>query len=84
MHDDPIITLNMLITDPKSVRWDERVKAGKATINGVDIADKAQEAMELAKKIVEFRAEPTVKAIKKADRQQGHAAPAAARDAAVD
>src|SRR5687767_3921995 len=34
LHDDPIITLNMFITDPKSVRYDERVKAGKATING--------------------------------------------------
>ena len=35
MHDDPIITLNMFIDDPNSVRFDERVKAGKATINGV-------------------------------------------------
>ena len=31
MHDDPIITLNMFIDDPKSIRCDERVKAGKAT-----------------------------------------------------
>ena len=36
MHDDPIITLNMFIDDPNSVRYDERVKAGKATINGVE------------------------------------------------
>ena len=35
MHDDPIITLNMFIDDPNSVRFNERVKAGKATINGV-------------------------------------------------
>ena len=26
MHDDPVITLNMFITDPKSVRYEERVK----------------------------------------------------------
>ena len=39
MHDDPIITLNMFIDDPNSVRYDARVKAGKATINGVNIAD---------------------------------------------
>ena len=44
LHDSPGITLNMMLTDPKSVRWDERVKAGKATINGVSIADKDQVA----------------------------------------
>jgi creatinine amidohydrolase/Fe(II)-dependent formamide hydrolase-like protein len=65
LHDDPGITLNMLITDPKSVRWEQRVKAGKATINGVSIADRAK-SLELAKKIVDMRATNTVEAIKKA------------------
>jgi creatinine amidohydrolase/Fe(II)-dependent formamide hydrolase-like protein len=55
MHDDPIITLNMFIDDPNSVRYDGRVKAKKATINGVDISDRRKNT-ELAKKIVEFRA----------------------------
>ena len=64
MHDDPIITLNMFIDDPKSVRFDERVKAGKATINGVNVADRAKNT-ELAKKIVEFRANHTIEAINK-------------------
>lgn len=64
MHDDPIITLNMLIDDPNSVRYDARVKAGKASINGVSIADRAK-AMEAAKKIVEFRATQTIAAIEK-------------------
>ena len=64
MHDDPIITLNMFIDDPNSVRYNERVKAGKASINGVNIADKAKNT-ELAKKIVEFRATKTVEAINK-------------------
>jgi hypothetical protein len=62
MHDDPIITLNMFIDDPKSVRFDERVKVGKAKINGVDISDR-KKSTELAKKIVEFRADATIKAI---------------------
>src|SRR5262245_57356575 len=53
MHDDPIITLNMFIDDPESVRWAERVKAGKASINGISIADKAKNT-DLAKKIVDF------------------------------
>ena len=56
MHDDPIITLNMFIDDPNSVRYNERVKAGKATINGVNVADKAKNTA-LAKQIVEFRAD---------------------------
>jgi len=70
LHDDPIITLNMFITDPKSVRYDERVKAGKASINGVSIADRAKN-MELAKKIVDFRATTTVEAINKAIANKG-------------
>lgn len=65
LHDDIGITLNMLVTDPKSVRWDQRVKAGKASINGVSIADQ-KKAMENGKKIVEFRSTQTVNAIKKA------------------
>ena len=64
MHDDPIITLNMFIDDPNSVRSDARVKAKKATINGVDISDRKKNT-ELAKKIVEFRATRTVEAINK-------------------
>jgi creatinine amidohydrolase len=64
MHDDPIITLNMFIDDPNSVRYDARVKAGKASINGVSIADRKKNT-ELAKKIVEFRANHTIEAINK-------------------
>jgi creatinine amidohydrolase/Fe(II)-dependent formamide hydrolase-like protein len=64
MHDDPIITLNMFIDDPKSVRFDERVKAGKASINGISIADRAK-ATAQAKQIVEFRATKTIEAINK-------------------
>jgi len=70
MHDDPIITLNMFIDDPKSVRYDERVKAGKASIDGVSIADRAV-ATDLAKKIVAFRADHTIAAINKAIAAKG-------------
>jgi creatinine amidohydrolase/Fe(II)-dependent formamide hydrolase-like protein len=65
LHDDPGIALNMFVTDPKSIRWEERVKAGKATIDGVSLGDKAKN-LELARKIVEMRATNTVDAIKKA------------------
>ena len=72
LHDDPGITMNMFITDPKSVRWDARVKAGKATINGVSIADKTK-TLETARKIVDMRATNTVAQIKKAIANKGKA-----------
>ncbi len=70
LHDDPVISLNMFITDPSSVRYDARVKAGKASFNGVSIADKAS-ALAIAKKIVELRSDATVAAIKKAIANKG-------------
>jgi creatinine amidohydrolase len=65
LHDDPTITMNMMVTDPQSVRWDARVKAGKATIDGVSIADR-DKAIAIGKEIVAFRAEVTAAAIRKA------------------
>jgi creatinine amidohydrolase/Fe(II)-dependent formamide hydrolase-like protein len=70
LHDDPIITMNMMMADPNSVRWEPRVKAGKATINGVSIADKAK-ALEIGKRIVDFRADVTVAKIKEAIANKG-------------
>lgn len=70
LHDDPGITMNMMVTDPNSVRVDQRIKAGKATINGVSIADKAK-AIEIGKKIVEMRATNTAAAIRKAIENKG-------------
>ena len=64
LHDDPIITLNMFATDPKSIRYEERVKANKATINGFSVADRKKNA-ELAKEIIEFRTQYTIDAINK-------------------
>lgn len=63
LHDDPGITMNMMVADPESVRWSARVEAGKATINGVSIADK-EKALEIGRKIVEMRTANTVAAIK--------------------
>ena len=72
LHDDPGISMNMMITDPQSIRWNARVKAGKATINGVSLADKTK-TLETAKKIVDMRATNTVAAIKKAIANRGRA-----------
>ncbi|MGH9202702.1 MAG: creatininase family protein [Vicinamibacterales bacterium] len=62
-HDDFQITAEMMVVDPTSVRLQERIAAGKASINGVPIAP-AEKAIEWGKKIVDYRAEITVKAIR--------------------
>ena len=58
LHDDPVIALNMFHADPRSVRFDERVAAGFASINGVSLADRVK-SLEYARQIVGFRAEST-------------------------
>jgi len=65
LHDSPGITLNMMLTDPNSVRWEARVKAKKATINGVDISN-LNRSREWARAIVDARATRTVDLIKQA------------------
>ncbi len=65
LHDSPGITLNMLLTEPNSVRWEARVKAKKATINGVDISN-LNRSREWARAIVDARAARTVDLIKQA------------------
>ncbi|MEO7998554.1 MAG: creatininase family protein [Gemmatimonadaceae bacterium] len=75
LHDDPEITFNMLIDDPNSVRLEQRIKAGKATINGVSLTDKKKN-LEWAKEVVAFRTETTISAINKAIANKGTLPPA--------
>ena len=63
LHDDPVITLNMFIDDPASVRYEERLKTRQAHINGFSIADRDR-AMDLAREIVQFRARVTSERIR--------------------
>ena len=58
LHDNPTITLNMMLDDPRSVRWAKRVAARQASIDGVSIADLGT-SLELAKKVVAARAART-------------------------
>jgi creatinine amidohydrolase/Fe(II)-dependent formamide hydrolase-like protein len=79
IHDEYGLTAVMMASDPKIVRYDERVAAKKATINGIDIAPKDR-TIEMGKKIVEFRATVGAEAIRKA---LAAPAPAAAAPAAA-
>lgn len=65
LHDDPVITLNILADDPRAVRYDDRVKAGKATIDGFSLADRRR-AERLGREIVAYRAALTAEAIRRA------------------
>ena len=64
-HDDIWVTAMMMVTDPSSVRYHERVTADLASINGVPITP-MEDAIELGKKMVAFRATYTANAIRAA------------------
>lgn len=55
IHDSFGITSLMMVTDPTVVRYDERVEAGLARINGVPIAPREQ-TIEIGRKLVAYRA----------------------------
>jgi creatinine amidohydrolase/Fe(II)-dependent formamide hydrolase-like protein len=65
LHDDFAITSMMTAIDPETVRFDQRVAAGKTTINGVSILPK-EHTVEVGLKILEWRVATTVEAIRKA------------------
>ncbi len=62
LHDDFAITAIMLTVDPTSVRMKQRVAANKFHINGIDLAP-LEQTIAWGKKITDYRAEATVKAI---------------------
>jgi len=62
-HDDIWVTAIMMVTSPESVRYEQRVDAGLASINGIDISD-LEKTVELGRKMVEFRAAHTADAIR--------------------
>ena len=70
-HDDIWVTAMMMVTDPEQVRYQQRVDVGLATINGVDISS-IDETIELGNKMLKFRAEFTVDAIRKVIQSSKH------------
>lgn len=64
-HDDFVITAIMMTVDPVTVRMKQRIAADKFRINGVELAP-VEKTIEWGKKLVEYRADVTVQAIKKA------------------
>jgi hypothetical protein len=65
LHDDYDISAIIAVHDPNGVRMPERLKAGKFAINGVSLAP-IEKTVENGRKIIAFRTEKTVAAIRKA------------------
>jgi creatinine amidohydrolase/Fe(II)-dependent formamide hydrolase-like protein len=64
LHDDFAITAQMMVVDPSTVRMKQRVAADKFRINGIELAP-AEKTIDWGKKIIDYRAEVTVQAIRK-------------------
>ena len=75
VHDELAVEIEVMGADLDAVRYNERVKAGLATIDGVSIADK-KKMLALAKDVAEFRAVKTIAAMKKAIDTRGGLSPA--------
>lgn len=65
LHDDVRHTALMMLVDPATVRIRERRRAGLFSINGVAL-DPVEETLSLARELVDYQAEVTVEAIRKA------------------
>ena len=64
LHDDYYITSIIMNDDPRHVRLEQRIRADKATINGISIVP-AEKTIEHGRRLIEFRTEATVAAIEK-------------------
>ena len=62
-HDDYYVDAISAATDPEVVRLPERARVGRTAINGIDLG--GPKAVEDGKKIIEFRVDAAVEAIRK-------------------
>ena len=67
-HDDLWVTAMMAVTDPEQIRFRERVDAGLASINGVDL-EPLDATVVLGRKMIEFRAQFTAEAVRESLRR---------------
>ncbi len=70
IHDSFGITTLMMLVDPTVVRYEQRVKAGLASINGVPIAP-MDRTIEIGKALREYRTKLTVEKIRESIRRAG-------------
>ncbi|MDH3223703.1 MAG: creatininase family protein [Gemmatimonadota bacterium] len=71
LHDDYYITSIIMHDDPDFVRIDQRIRAGRASINGISILP-VEKTLEHGERLVAFRTDVTVEAIRRAMEAGGH------------
>ena len=62
IHEELSITSIMSVIDPMSIRFEQRVAAGRASINGISLQP-LSEIQELGRKLIDFRTQITLGAI---------------------
>ena len=62
IHEELSIDAIMSVIDPESIRYEQRVAAGRASINGISL-EPLSELQELGRKIIAYRTSLTVEAI---------------------
>lgn len=62
-HDDMWVTAMMMVYDPETVRYRQRMDADLASINGFDISD-LEKTVELGQKMIDFRARKAAEVIR--------------------
>jgi creatinine amidohydrolase len=72
-HDDALITAIIMTVSPDHVRMKQRIAKGKTATNSIPLVP-VEKAVEIGRQIVNFRADITVAAIKKAIAESGPAA----------
>jgi creatinine amidohydrolase len=70
LHDDYGMEATMLVVDPKTVRMEQRIAKGLYRINGVDLSP-PEKTMEMGKKLIDWRAEVAVEAIRRSIKEKG-------------
>ena len=63
IHEELSITSVMSVIDPTSIRFDQRVEAGRASINGISLLP-LSDTQSLGRMVIDFRPRLTVEAIK--------------------
>ncbi len=69
LHDDYYITTIIMNDDPEYVRLAQRIDAGKASINDISILP-IDEALEHGRRLIEFRTDATIEAMRAAIAEQ--------------
>ncbi|MDZ7780812.1 MAG: creatininase family protein [Gemmatimonadota bacterium] len=70
-HDNYYITSIIMNDDPRFVRFEERLEADKASINGIPISP-IGETLEHGRRLIDFRADATVEAIRELIAEHSH------------